>query len=159
MSGSFRHKGLEEIYRTGKTRRIGAGHLGKCVRILQLLEVAGKPEDMNIAGFRFHGLQGSPKRWSVRVTGNYRITFAWSGESDPVIPGYAHRPAFRAALQAVKAKTRDVHVLRLPRYFQQLQDAHALPEMAGADPARLAGTVDLFKPPVPEATDHSFSVK
>jgi len=36
---------------------------------------------MNIAGFRFHGLQGSPKRWSVRVTGNYRITFGWSGES------------------------------------------------------------------------------
>jgi addiction module HigA family antidote len=24
---------------------------------------------MNIAGFRFHGLQGSPKRWSVRATG------------------------------------------------------------------------------------------
>lgn len=41
------------------------------MRILQLLEVAGKPEDMNIAGFRFHYLQGNPKRWSVRVTGNH----------------------------------------------------------------------------------------
>jgi plasmid maintenance system killer protein len=47
----------------------------------KLLEVAGRPEDMNIAGFRFHGLQGNPKRWSVRVTGNYRITFGWSGEN------------------------------------------------------------------------------
>jgi proteic killer suppression protein len=36
---------------------------------------------MNIAGFRFHGLQGNPKRWSVRVTGNYRIAFGWSGEN------------------------------------------------------------------------------
>jgi toxin HigB-1 len=36
---------------------------------------------MNIAGLRFHGLQGSPKRWSVRVTGDYRITFGWSGEN------------------------------------------------------------------------------
>ena len=45
------------------------------------LEVAGQPEDMNIAGFRFHGLQGKPKRWSVRVTGNYRITFGWLGDS------------------------------------------------------------------------------
>ena len=27
-------------------------------------------------------LQGNPKRWSVRVTGNYRITFGWSGEDD-----------------------------------------------------------------------------
>jgi len=77
----FRHKGLEEIYLTGKTRRIGADHSRKCVRILQLLEVAAQPEDMNIAGLRFHGLQGAPKRWSVRVTGIYRITFGWSREN------------------------------------------------------------------------------
>jgi proteic killer suppression protein len=59
---SFRHKGLEGLYRTGKTRRIGAGQIGKCARVLQLLEVAGRAEDMNIAGFRFHRLQGSSKR-------------------------------------------------------------------------------------------------
>jgi len=35
----------------------------------------------NIAGLHFHGLQGKPKRWSMRVTGNYRITFGWSGET------------------------------------------------------------------------------
>ncbi|MBI3609177.1 MAG: type II toxin-antitoxin system RelE/ParE family toxin [Nitrospirae bacterium] len=81
MIASFRHKGLEELYLSGKTRRIGAGLIGKCARVLQLLEVAARPEDMNIAGFRFHGLQGKPKRWSVRVTGNYRITFGWLGEN------------------------------------------------------------------------------
>jgi toxin HigB-1 len=81
MDGGFRHQGLEEICRTGKTRRIGADHIGKCEPILQLLEVAGKPEDMNVAGFRFHGLQGRPKRRSVRVTRNYRITFGRSRES------------------------------------------------------------------------------
>jgi proteic killer suppression protein len=81
MIGGFRHKGLGEIYRTGKTRRIATDHVRNCVRILQLLGVASQPEDMNIAGFRFHGLQGKPKRWSVRVTANYRITFGWSGES------------------------------------------------------------------------------
>jgi proteic killer suppression protein len=48
---------------------------------LELLEVAGWREDMNIAGLRFRGLQGNPKRWSMRVTGNYRITFGWSGEN------------------------------------------------------------------------------
>jgi proteic killer suppression protein len=69
MIGGFRHKGLEELYVTGKTRRIGADYVRKCVRILQLLEVAAQPEDMNIAGFRFHGLRGDPQRWSVRVTG------------------------------------------------------------------------------------------
>lgn len=81
MIGSFRHRGLEELYRFGKTRRIGADQAGKCARILQLLDLATRPEDMNIAGFRFHRLHGEPKRWSLRVTGNYRITFGWSGEN------------------------------------------------------------------------------
>jgi proteic killer suppression protein len=36
---------------------------------------------MDIAGLHFHGLQGNPKRWSVRVTGNYRVTFGWLGEN------------------------------------------------------------------------------
>lgn len=49
--------------------------------MLQLREVARQPENRNIAGFHFHGLQGKPKRWSVRVSGNYRITFGWSGEA------------------------------------------------------------------------------
>jgi len=80
MIGGFRHKGLEDIHLTGKTRRIGADQVRKCVRILQLREAAERPEDMNVAGFRFHSLQGSPKRWSVRVTGNCRITFGWSGD-------------------------------------------------------------------------------
>ena len=75
MDGGFRHQGLEEIYRTG------ADHIAKCEPILQWLEVAGKPEDRNVRGFRFHGLQGRPKRRSVRVTGNYRITFGRSRES------------------------------------------------------------------------------
>jgi proteic killer suppression protein len=80
VAGGFRHKGLEEIYLSGTTRRIGIEHIGKCVRILQLLEIATQPENMNLAGHRFHSLQGKPRRWSVRVTGNYRITFGWPGE-------------------------------------------------------------------------------
>jgi len=31
---SFRHKGLEELHRTGKTRRIGAASIRKCLRLL-----------------------------------------------------------------------------------------------------------------------------
>jgi proteic killer suppression protein len=81
MVGSFRHKGLEELYRIGTTRRIGADQIRKCIRVLQLLEVAERPEEMNIAGFHFHGLQGKPKLWSVRVNKNYRITFGWIEES------------------------------------------------------------------------------
>lgn len=60
MIGTFRHKGLEEVFARGTSRRIGAEYLRKCVRILQLLESATLPEDLNIAGLRFHGLQGQP---------------------------------------------------------------------------------------------------
>jgi len=74
-------QGLEEIYLAGKTRRIGAEHVRKCVRILQSLEVAAQTEDVNVTGYGFHRLHGNPRRWSVRVTGNYRITFGWSGEN------------------------------------------------------------------------------
>ena len=72
--------------------------------------------------------------------------FARPAESNPVIPGHAYRPAFRVALQAVEAKTRDVHVFRLPRHFKQLQDAYALSYVIGADPACSAGAVNLLKP-------------
>jgi hypothetical protein len=50
------------------------------LRILQLLKTAEKPEDMDIAGLHFHGLQGNPKQWSVCATGNDRSTFGWLDE-------------------------------------------------------------------------------
>ena len=68
-------------YLTGATRRIGAEYVRRCVRILQSLEVAVQPEDMKIAGYRFHGPRGKPRRWAVRVTGNCRIGFGWSDEN------------------------------------------------------------------------------
>lgn len=79
--GRIKHKALAELYRTGNTRKISADRIRKCVRILQLLDAASKPEDMNVVGLHFHALQGTSKVWSVRVTANYRITFGWSGEA------------------------------------------------------------------------------
>jgi proteic killer suppression protein len=81
MIEGFRSKALEDLYTTGKTRFIGSDCVRKCTRILILLEAAETPEDMNLAGLHFHSLQGAPKRWSVRVTANYRITFGWSVKS------------------------------------------------------------------------------
>ena len=81
MVDGFKNKGLEEIYLTGKTRRIGSAYVRKCLRILQAFDVATLPEEMNVVGYRFHSLRVNPQRWSVRVTGNYRITFGWSGEN------------------------------------------------------------------------------
>jgi proteic killer suppression protein len=81
MIGSFRSKALQELYQAGASRRIGADHVRKCIRILSLLEASEQPEDMTVAGLHFHSLQGKPQRWSVRVSANYRITFGWSGKN------------------------------------------------------------------------------
>ncbi len=52
--GSFRNRGLEELFLTGRTRRIGPEYVGKGVRILQALEMAIRPEELDVAGYRFH---------------------------------------------------------------------------------------------------------
>jgi hypothetical protein len=72
-------------------------------------------------------------------------------ERDPIVSRHAHRPTRRFRLQAVKAKSRDIHVLGPLRYFQQLQDAHAFPDMGGTDAAGATGAMNLFKPLMLEA--------
>jgi plasmid maintenance system killer protein len=43
------------------------------------LDDASRPEDMNLPGFRFHGLGGRNKgRFAVDASGNWRITFGWA---------------------------------------------------------------------------------
>lgn len=81
MITSFRNKPLQRFFETGKSRGLSVQDDKRISRILRALEAASKPEDMDIPGYRFHGLVGQEKgRYSVRVTGNWRITFGWSDE-------------------------------------------------------------------------------
>lgn len=44
--------------------------------LLAALDTAQSIEDMDIQGFRLHPLKGfEPRRWSVWVNGNWRLTF------------------------------------------------------------------------------------
>jgi proteic killer suppression protein len=63
---------------TGRTGSLSVPNVARVGRILQVLAAAGRPEDANVPGFRFHALHGIG-RWSIRVTGNWRITFGWDG--------------------------------------------------------------------------------
>ena len=73
---SFRHKGLEQLYRTGSKRGVQAAHVPKLLRILSLLDVAQGPDDLAIPGFRTHPLKADlAGYWSIWVNGNWRITF------------------------------------------------------------------------------------
>jgi proteic killer suppression protein len=45
---------------------------------LVALDAARQASDMDVPGWRFHPLRGKPARFSVRVSGNWRITFEFS---------------------------------------------------------------------------------
>ncbi|MER9375992.1 type II toxin-antitoxin system RelE/ParE family toxin [Mesorhizobium sp. M0491] len=81
MLKSFRNKALQRFFETGSPRGLSVQDDKRVARILRALEAASKPEDMDLPGYRFHGLSGDQKgRYSVRVNGNWRITFGWDGE-------------------------------------------------------------------------------
>lgn len=76
MIKSFRHKGLQLFFETGKKTGIQAGHAGRLRMQLAALDSAMSIADMRIPGYRLHRLKGrSKKRWSIWVSGNWRLTF------------------------------------------------------------------------------------
>lgn len=77
---SWRHKGLKELFAVGKSAKVRPDQQKKCLRLLDALQQAVMPEDMNVPGWHFHGLQGKPKRYAVAVNGPWRITFGFDGQ-------------------------------------------------------------------------------
>jgi proteic killer suppression protein len=77
---SFKHTGLERYFRTGSSARIRNEHAKRLRLILARLEASIKPQDMNLPGLSLHELKGKQKgRWSVWVSGNWRVTFRFHG--------------------------------------------------------------------------------
>lgn len=88
MIRSFRHKGLEALYRTGSKAGIQPAHAAKLRRQLAKLDTAATPQDMDIPGWRLHSLERDlAGHWSVWVNGNWRLTFAFEGQ-DAVLVDY-----------------------------------------------------------------------
>lgn len=86
MIVGFRHKGLEELYRKGSKRGVRPDHVPKLKRILSLLDVAQTPEDVDLPGYRTHELTGDlAGHWSMRVSGNWRVTFRFAGSDVELI--------------------------------------------------------------------------
>jgi proteic killer suppression protein len=76
----FRHKGLQRFFETGSKAGIQAQHADRLRLILAQLNAATRPEDMGLPGLVLHPLKGNRKgTWSVRVSGNWRVTFVFVG--------------------------------------------------------------------------------
>ena len=78
MIGTFRHKGLKLLFETGSYRGVPAHMVDRIIRRLDVLEAAAAIRDLDQPGFGLHELMGARRgTWSVRVTGNWRITFTF----------------------------------------------------------------------------------
>lgn len=76
---SIRHKGLRDLFETGKSARLGVRFHERSRIILDFLDGISNVADCE--GVRgFHSLKGDRRgRYAMSVTGNYRIAFSWDG--------------------------------------------------------------------------------
>jgi toxin HigB-1 len=85
---SFRHNGIERFFRNGSKAGIQPKHADKLRVQLFALDNATGAHDMNAPGWRLHQLRGElAGHWSVDVSGNWRLTFAFEG-NDAILVDY-----------------------------------------------------------------------
>lgn len=83
---SFKYKGLEKFFNSGKTSGIQPKYSKGLKLILGRLNASTNPKDMNLPGLFLHQLTGSRSNiWSVRVSGNWRVTFRFNGEHAEIV--------------------------------------------------------------------------
>ncbi len=76
MITSFRHKGLQKFFSSSDHRGIPAEFIARVAKILDRLDSASVPEDLDLPGYKFHPLKGNRKgSYAVAISGNLRITF------------------------------------------------------------------------------------
>ncbi len=80
MIQGFRSRALKRLWNDNDATGVRPDQVDRVRRVLNQLDVASKPEDLNLPGYRFHALHGRPRRYSVTVTRTWRITFEWGGE-------------------------------------------------------------------------------
>lgn len=85
---SYRHKGLKLFAERGSKAGIQPDHSQRLRRLLTALNVASRPGDMDAPGNGLHPLKGDlAGHWSVKVSGNWRLTFKFEGE-DVILVDY-----------------------------------------------------------------------
>ncbi len=87
MIKTFRHKGLKAFFETGSVAGIQAAHQARLARMLSRLNEATSAQDMNLPGWVLHPLKGQDLKghYSVRVNGNWRMTFTFDGKDAELV--------------------------------------------------------------------------
>lgn len=88
MIKSFKHKGLERFFTTGKKSGIQARHAEKLRDQLTMLHTAMVIDDMDIPSWNLHELKGNKMNyWSIRVNQNWRVVFKFE-DGDAYVVNY-----------------------------------------------------------------------
>lgn len=83
MIRRIKHKGLKKLYQKGDASAFNADHVKRLRLILQWLDAAEKPEDLDLPGLALHQLKGARKgTWSVTVAGPHRVTWKIDDDGD-----------------------------------------------------------------------------
>ena len=88
MIKSFRHKGLERLFREGSKAGVQPAHASKLRLQLAALDQAMSPQDMSAPAWKLHQLKGDlASHWAITVNGNWRMVFLFEG-TDAVLVDY-----------------------------------------------------------------------
>mgnify|MGYP001553066664 FL=1 len=81
MIKTFRHKGLKAFFEEGSIAGIQAAHAPRLAAMLRRLNETTNASGMNLPGWGLHPLKGNifKGHFSVRVSGNWRMTFTFDG--------------------------------------------------------------------------------
>ena len=80
MIRSFKYKGLEKFFFIVSASGVQSAHSKRLRLILGRLNASTSLQDMDLPRLYLHQLRGKHRgRWSVRVSGNWRVTFKLDG--------------------------------------------------------------------------------
>ncbi len=78
---SFRSRSLKRFWERDDASKLPPDRIRRIAMILDRLDAAAAPDDLNLPGLGFHRLSGSSKgRYAVSVSANWRITFGWDDQ-------------------------------------------------------------------------------
>jgi len=79
MIRNWRHKGLRELFETGRSAKVTAALQKRLLIRLDVLDAMVSLQQLNQPGFDFHRLHGRPVRYTIHVNGPWCITFGLNG--------------------------------------------------------------------------------
>jgi toxin HigB-1 len=81
MIASFSSRALKRFWERGDPSRLPAQFVAKIGLVLDALDAATTPRDVDLPGFGFHALKGDRRgQYAVTITRNWRVTFRWQSE-------------------------------------------------------------------------------